>query len=119
MLFKARFQLTNKTRLATMSAGISAIRVPATGTHSATVIWLHGLGDTGKGWSFLAKYVDIPVRPSERFCWLISLACKSSSSECEKILMSSGSFPTHLPSLLRLTVDSACRDGSISLPLET
>jgi len=45
-----------------MSAGISAIRVPATEAHSATVIWLHGLGDTGRGWSFLAKYVDMPVR---------------------------------------------------------
>jgi len=45
-----------------MSAGISAIRVPATENHTATVIWLHGLGDTGRGWSFLAKYVAMPVR---------------------------------------------------------
>jgi len=43
-----------------MSAGVDAIRVPAKGTHSASVIWLHGLGDTGAGWKFLSTYFDFP-----------------------------------------------------------
>lgn len=44
-----------------MSTGVDAIRVPAKGTHSASVIWLHGLGDTGAGWKFLSTYFDFPV----------------------------------------------------------
>lgn len=44
-----------------MSAGVDAIRVPATGTHSASVIWLHGLGDSGEGWRFMSKFFDLPV----------------------------------------------------------
>ena len=65
-LHRARFQLTPETKNATMSAGISAIRVSATGTHSATVIWLHGLGDSGRGWSFIGRYYDLPVHLSFR-----------------------------------------------------
>ena len=38
-----------------MSAGVDAARISATGTHTASVIWLHGLGDSGHGWSFLSK----------------------------------------------------------------
>ena len=60
--FRARFQLTERTRTATMSAGINALRVPATGNHTASVIWLHGLGDSGKGWRFLSQFYDfLPV----------------------------------------------------------
>lgn len=33
----------------------SPIEVPATKTHTATVIVAHGLGDTGSGWKFLAQ----------------------------------------------------------------
>jgi Phospholipase/Carboxylesterase len=60
-VFKGRFQLTQTTRIATMSAGVAAIRVPAKGTHSASVIWLHGLGDSGDGWKFMSKFFDLPV----------------------------------------------------------
>lgn len=44
-----------------MSAGVDAVSVSATGTHTASVIWLHGLGDTGHGWRFLSEYYDLPV----------------------------------------------------------
>jgi hypothetical protein len=60
-VFKGRFQLTQTTRIATMSAGVDAIRVHATGAHSASVIWLHGLGDSGEGWKFMSKLFDLPV----------------------------------------------------------
>ncbi|CAI5500123.1 unnamed protein product [Closterium sp. Naga37s-1] len=30
------------------------------GKHAATVVWLHGLGDTGYGWSDLCKTVNLP-----------------------------------------------------------
>lgn len=60
-VIQGRFQFTDQTRNATMSAGVDAIRVPATGVHSASIIWLHGLGDTGQGWRFLSKQFDLPV----------------------------------------------------------
>jgi len=56
--FRARFQLTTRTYNATMSAGISAVRIPPEGKHTASIIWLHGLGDTGNGWSFLPSAYD-------------------------------------------------------------
>ncbi|KAK9448779.1 Phospholipase/carboxylesterase/thioesterase [Limtongia smithiae] len=33
---------------------MSAVRVPALAEHTATVIFMHGLGDSGSGWKFLA-----------------------------------------------------------------
>ncbi|KAK9453873.1 Phospholipase/carboxylesterase/thioesterase [Dipodascopsis uninucleata] len=33
---------------------MSAVRVPAIAEHTATVIFMHGLGDSGSGWKFLA-----------------------------------------------------------------
>lgn len=36
-------------------AALKSVVVPAKTTHSATVIFSHGLGDTGNGWSFLAQ----------------------------------------------------------------
>jgi len=33
---------------------------PAAGKHTATVIWLHGLGDTGFGWVPVARALDMP-----------------------------------------------------------
>ena len=44
-----------------MSAGVDAIYVPAPGTHTVSVIWLHGLGDTGHGWTFISNYYDLAV----------------------------------------------------------
>lgn len=32
-----------------------AVRIPAKAAHTATVIFLHGLGDSGAGWMFLAE----------------------------------------------------------------
>ncbi|KAK9895164.1 Phospholipase/carboxylesterase [Cystobasidium minutum MCA 4210] len=37
------------------TAALKSIVVPARSAHSATVIFSHGLGDTGHGWSFLAE----------------------------------------------------------------
>ena len=34
--------------------------VPATSAHSATVIWLHGLGDSGSGWAPIAHEIALP-----------------------------------------------------------
>eukprot|EP00802_Teleaulax_amphioxeia_P020676 Tamp_20970.p1 GENE.Tamp_20970~~Tamp_20970.p1 ORF type:complete len:306 (+),score=80.90 Tamp_20970:125-919(+) len=34
--------------------------VPAKGAHAATVIWLHGLGDSGSGWAPIAHELDMP-----------------------------------------------------------
>ncbi|KAI7865202.1 Phospholipase/carboxylesterase/thioesterase [Mucor mucedo] len=54
---------------------LTAVVVAAKTKHTATVLWFHGLGDTGSGWSFLAEelstlfpYVkwilpNAPVRP--------------------------------------------------------
>jgi len=61
--FKTRFQLSPSTRNATMSAGISAIRIPAKANATASIIWLHGLGDSGRGWSFISQYYNISVYP--------------------------------------------------------
>ncbi|KAK9465100.1 Phospholipase/carboxylesterase/thioesterase [Lipomyces arxii] len=33
---------------------MSAVRIPAITEHTATVIFMHGLGDSGSGWTFLA-----------------------------------------------------------------
>lgn len=34
--------------------------IEPTAPHTATVIWLHGLGDSGQGWSFLAEKMQMP-----------------------------------------------------------
>ena len=39
---------------------MNPIVVPARTTHSATVIMLHGLGDSGAGWESLARQMDMP-----------------------------------------------------------
>jgi predicted esterase len=57
-----------------MSAGVSAVRVSATANHTASVIWLHGLGDTGQGWKFLSRYYDFPVCSQE--IRSLTLACE-------------------------------------------
>ena len=33
---------------------MSAIRIPSVAEHTASVIFMHGLGDSGSGWRFLA-----------------------------------------------------------------
>ncbi|CEP18719.1 hypothetical protein [Parasitella parasitica] len=38
-----------------MSEQLSTIVIEATAKHTATVIWLHGLGDSGVGWLFLVE----------------------------------------------------------------
>lgn len=37
---------------------LSAIRVTAKSKASAAIIFLHGLGDSGNGWSFLSDYLS-------------------------------------------------------------
>ncbi|ORZ16244.1 Phospholipase/carboxylesterase/thioesterase [Absidia repens] len=37
------------------STAIEPVIIPPTGNHTCTVIFLHGLGDTGLGWLFLAE----------------------------------------------------------------
>lgn len=34
---------------------LSTVVIDATAPHTATVIWLHGLGDSGIGWVFLTE----------------------------------------------------------------
>jgi len=34
---------------------LSAVKIPAASRHTATLIFLHGLGDQGRGWTFLAE----------------------------------------------------------------
>ena len=78
--FKTRFQLTPSTRNATMSAGISAIRIPAKANATASIIWLHGLGDSGRGWSFISQYYNISVSP-RCFVWgSLMVACQGAAA---------------------------------------
>ncbi|KAI8060049.1 putative acyl-protein thioesterase-1 [Gongronella butleri] len=46
---------------------LQVVTVPPTAAHEATVIWLHGLGDSGAGWYFLAEHLG-PQFPGIR--WL-------------------------------------------------
>jgi predicted esterase len=34
---------------------LTSVVIAAKSKHTATVLWLHGLGDTGTGWSFLGE----------------------------------------------------------------
>lgn len=34
---------------------LTSVVIGARAKHTATVFWLHGLGDSGAGWSFLAE----------------------------------------------------------------
>jgi lysophospholipase-2 len=47
---------------------LKTLIVPAKQAHTATVIFAHGLGDTGHGWSFLADQLG-PVFPHVKFCF--------------------------------------------------
>lgn len=38
-----------------MPEQLSTVVIEPTATHTATVIWLHGLGDSGVGWLFLTE----------------------------------------------------------------
>ncbi|EEB07185.1 phospholipase [Schizosaccharomyces japonicus yFS275] len=38
-----------------MASKLSSVIIPSVQKHTATVIFLHGLGDSGQGWSFLAQ----------------------------------------------------------------
>lgn len=58
--------------------------LPATGRHTATVIWSHGLGDSGAGWADAVEQMkrrrrldevkfilpNAPVIPITVVCWL-------------------------------------------------
>lgn len=41
-------------------AAVPPVVVPAKSSHSATVIWLHGLGDSGSGWAPIAHELNLP-----------------------------------------------------------
>ncbi|XP_035667669.1 acyl-protein thioesterase 2-like [Branchiostoma floridae] len=43
-----------------MSSQIDPVTVSASGKHTATVIFLHGLGDTGHGWSYALSEIRQP-----------------------------------------------------------
>lgn len=43
------------------------VQYPAQGTHKATVIWLHGLGDSGDGFAPVAPQLDLPSELGVRF----------------------------------------------------
>jgi hypothetical protein len=46
---------------APVHAPVSAVRVLARETHTASIIWLHGLGESGHAWTFLSNRTDLPV----------------------------------------------------------
>ena len=48
-----------------MSLGF--VEYPAQSTHKATVIWLHGLGDSGDGFAPVAPQLDLPTELGVRF----------------------------------------------------
>lgn len=64
--FNGRFETEYSTT--TSADPVDAIRVSAKGTHKATVIWLHGLGESGGHWSYLSSYFNFtvysPITPS-------------------------------------------------------
>ncbi len=43
------------------------VDVPAPSTHSATVIWLHGLGDSGNGFAPIVPELKLPAQHGVRF----------------------------------------------------
>ena len=43
-----------------LSAFGEVVTVEATASHTASVIWLHGLGDTGHTWSAVASWLQMP-----------------------------------------------------------
>ncbi|MBT0586799.1 alpha/beta hydrolase [Alteromonas oceanisediminis] len=43
------------------------VDVPAQGTHRATVIWLHGLGDSGNGFAPIVPELKLPANAGVRF----------------------------------------------------
>ncbi|KAI8393972.1 Phospholipase/carboxylesterase/thioesterase [Radiomyces spectabilis] len=45
-----------------MSGVLTSVVIGAKAKHTATVVWLHGLGDSGAGWSFLAEELS-PLFP--------------------------------------------------------
>eukprot|EP00741_Cyanophora_paradoxa_P019481 tig00021127_g18806.t1 len=51
----AAFRSVASVSAETMAGAMPDIIVGPAGKHSATVIWMHGLGDTGKGWSDTGK----------------------------------------------------------------
>lgn len=55
-------RITERRKMATAAYGPSKppIVIPASGKHSATIVWLHGLGDTGNGWSDISGMMNLP-----------------------------------------------------------
>ena len=54
-----------------MSQSLKPIIVEAKEKHTGTVIWLHGLGDSGAGWLFLVEELA-PVFPHIK--WILPTA---------------------------------------------
>ncbi|CAM0137379.1 hypothetical protein VKS41_003264 [Umbelopsis sp. WA50703] len=40
-----------------MAASLKSVLIQPKASHTGTVIWLHGLGDSGAGWSFMAEHL--------------------------------------------------------------
>ncbi|KAJ2956497.1 hypothetical protein NQZ79_g7661 [Umbelopsis isabellina] len=40
-----------------MAASLKSVLIQPKAAHTGTVIWLHGLGDSGAGWSFMAEHL--------------------------------------------------------------
>jgi len=58
--------------------------VEATEEHTATVIWLHGLGDSGKEWTKLASAISVPWAK-----FVFPTAARQESTICEGATMNS------------------------------
>jgi lysophospholipase-2 len=40
-----------------MAAALKSVLIQPRAAHTGTVIWLHGLGDSGTGWAFMAEHL--------------------------------------------------------------
>ena len=50
-----------------MTDKLPFVDVPAQGEHKATVIWLHGLGDSGNGFAPIVPELKLPAELGIRF----------------------------------------------------
>eukprot|EP00897_Mesotaenium_endlicherianum_P008925 jgi/Mesen1/8060/ME000432S07352 len=59
----ARLSAARSSNMSTRSYGKPAaetIVIKPSGTHTTTIVWLHGLGDTGHGWSDVVDMIKLP-----------------------------------------------------------
>lgn len=63
---------------------ITSVVIAAKTKQTATVLWCHGLGDTGSGWSFLAEQLS-PLFPHVK--WILPNAYDYFSLESKPFIL--------------------------------